>query len=260
MNTAPITVIAAVNDSAVLSRDLQKSPCIAEGRLPLRCYRGHSSAGEAYDMGMTESASPLLVFAHQDVYLPKGWTDRLEAAVRVLDAVDPDWAVLGIFGLDKHGKPTGHVWSSGLQRVLGKPFDGPVEATCLDELLLVVRRESGVQFDQILPGFHLYGTDIVLASLVLGRKSYIMNLPVIHNSRPIHLLREDYFRARRYMRRKWRGRLPWPTLILPLTKTDLPVWRYKVMRRTRNFLFRFASRPQQDVVRDPQKIAARLGF
>ena len=52
-----------------------------------------------------------------------------------------------------------------------------------DELLIVLRRDSGLRFDEGLPGWHMYGTDIVqTARARLGRAAppLVQRLPQRH--------------------------------------------------------------------------------
>jgi hypothetical protein len=115
------------------------------------------------------------------------------------------------------------VWSSGLSRRLGGRFGAPVKTTSIDELVIVLRRASGIRFDEGLPGFHLYGTDIVLIAREAGFRSYIANIPAIHNSRPVRTYRGSYADGWRYMRAKWRDSLPIQTLTVPLTRSYWPL-------------------------------------
>jgi len=51
----------------------------------------------------------------------------------------------------------------------------------------------------------------------------VINRPAIHNTRPVCRLGPDYRTAYRFMVRKWRHRLPSPTVILPLTGNPAPL-------------------------------------
>ena len=97
----------------------------------------------------------------------------------------------------------------------------PQEVVSLDEIVLIVRRASGVNFDPALPSFHLYGTDIVLEARKLGMKSYVVDLPVIHNAKPVVRLDRSYISAYNFMVRKWKPLLPWPTVIVELSRNPL---------------------------------------
>lgn len=253
---ADIDVAAAVNDEAVLNACLRHSPDVASGAAQLRTYVGYTTAGAAYNRALDESTAPYLVLAHQDVYLPAGAMTRLSGEIAKLNALDPDWAVAGSIGLDADNELQGQVWSSGLKRVIGERLVSPARSICLDELLLVVRRASGVRFDEQLPGFHMYGVDIIHIALAEGMNSYVVDLPVVHHSRPVITLSGGYDRAYRYMQSKWRRSLPIRNLICTIYPTGLWLtWRNIQLRRRHRGL---TERPEPSG--DPAEIAQRVGF
>jgi hypothetical protein len=218
-------IVAAVNDDEILANNLERSPLIASGAVGLSCYRCACSASDAYNRGIDDSSAPIIIFAHQDVFLPEGWEQGLARAIIEIEAGDPDWAVLGACGVDLAGNHVGHVWSSGLSRRIGGHFSAPRETICIDEFMIVLRRSSNLRFDEQLPGFHLYGTDIVQMARAAGLHAYVADLPAIHNSRPVRTYRGGYEHAWRYMRYKWRASLPIATLTVPLTRSPLPLLR-----------------------------------
>lgn len=59
------------------------------------------------------------------------------------------------------GRNAGLVWSNGLGREVRGVCEMPAQAISFDEVVLILRKDSGIRFDEQLPGFHLYGTDIV---------------------------------------------------------------------------------------------------
>jgi hypothetical protein len=107
--------------------------------------------------------------------------------------------------------------------VLGEPFGHPVEASVLDELLLVLRRSSGLRFDEQLPAFHLYGADICLQAGAAGMNSYIIPAFCIHNSNGVRYLPRNYWQAYLYMRRKWWKSLPVNTCCCTLSRSYRPL-------------------------------------
>lgn len=220
-----LQIVAAVNDEDVLERNLKASKIVREGRVTLNCYRGARSASEAYNKGLVDTTAAIIVFAHQDVYLPDAWAGQLAEAISRIEAVDPDWAVIGAFGVDLAGRNVGHAWSTGLNGKLGGKFAEPVACRSIDEFVIVINRKSGARFDEGLPGFHLYGTDIVLTGAEAGLRSYVANMPVIHNSKPVVGYAGGYSDAWHYMRTKWAQRLPVLTLTVPITRTALPLLR-----------------------------------
>ena len=130
----------------------------------------------------------------------------------------------------------------------------------LDELLIVLRRSSGLRFDPDLPHFHLYGTDIVQTALASGKGAYVVDAPVIHNSKPIKRLDRNFWMAFNYMVGKWRGLPPIQTPVCQLVPG--PVYRVKrevraVGRYWRLLLQR--SGPYNYLDR-PQEKAIELGY
>jgi hypothetical protein len=252
-----LTIVVAVNDEAILARNLARSPVVESGCVPLIALRNQPSAARAYNSGLASAESEYVAFVHQDVYLPRNWRANLEAAVGALNATDPDWAVIGSVGVCQRGKVVGRAWSSGLGRVVGEPVPVPQPVQSIDELAFVVRRNSGCSFDPDLPGFHLYGTDVVQTAKHMGKGAYVADLPVVHNSRPVASLGGAYSRAYRYMQKKWRDRLPIQTLIVPIARSGVPLLRARMRslwtRRAR--LSRAAP-----AVNDPTGIASMLGW
>ena len=228
-----IDVVAAVNDERVLGENLLRSPMMSRPDVRFHARRGFGSASVAYSDALTECDADLVVFAHQDVYLPAGWEEQLRAQIAVLEATDPRWAVLGVWGVKADGGHVGCVWSSGLQRVLGASFDRPVPVVSIDEVLIVLRRSSGLSFDPKVPGYHLYAADLVQSALQAGFGCHVVCAPVIHNSRPAPCLGADYFDAYRYLATKWRDHLPLPNPNLPLLP---PGPRFLAMRARHRLL------------------------
>ncbi|MEO0392648.1 MAG: glycosyltransferase [Pseudomonadota bacterium] len=255
-------VIAAVNDEAVLARDLAASPMIAEAACDLAVQRGAKNIGTAYNAGIAATTAPYMVFAHQDVYLPWGWDTQLRARITALEAVDPGWGVLGPIGLGVDAMPHGTVWSSGAWREYDYPVTGPVPVQSLDELVLVIRRDSGLCFDPHLPHFHLYGTDIVQMALAAGHGAYAVHAPVIHNSDTLNGLGKGYYAAYGYMQEKWQQRLPIKTLIAPVDAGKSGLWRARLrgLRIGLRYWKRRLSGALPSPHHDPAQLASRLRY
>jgi hypothetical protein len=251
-----IAVAAAVNNPRVLANCLERSPDIAEGRLALRTYRDFPSASAAYNQGLDEAGADVVAFAHQDVYLPRGFLARAQRHVAALTARDPDWAVAGVIGIDPAGATRGETWSTGIGKVVGKPIDDIAEVVTLDEVLLLVRRASGLRFDPEMPSFHLYAADAVQTARANGQKSYVVPLPIVHHSRPVVRLDGGYQAAYRFMQRKWRDDLPLPNLVCPIRSSMLPLRLQDLRIRWRK---RGQARPPEPTD-DPGLIAERLGW
>ncbi len=218
------SLVVAVNDEQVLKSTLLASPAIDSNCevIVRRCYR---CAGAAYNSGLAEAHNDIVVFAHQDVYLPATWMRNLRETLNTLDAAGSQWGVLGCFGATQETPPRlhGYCFSTGLRRILGKPFRTLAPAQTLDELLLVVRRSSGLCFDEQLPGFHLYGADICLQAAARGLENFIIPAFCIHNANGTVRLPREFWRAYFYLRRKWRAVLPVTTCCTTITAECMPI-------------------------------------
>lgn len=257
-NTAKLAMIAAVNKPEVLSANLAKSPMVTEGDVPLIVETGHPRPGLAYNAGMDRSdKADILIFAHQDVYLPPNWESQLRKAIAYLNEHHPNWAVLGptgrMVGSNEH---VGRVWSRGIYREIGRVLDRPVEATALDEMVLVLRRNTGLRFDPDLPTYHLYAADIILTAQTQGFSSYIFHGPSVHNSEPVMQLDKTYRRSYRYMVNKWRDILPVPTCIVRVTRFGLPLWKLWIRLK----LYQLRTKDLVREVHDGPTWSKKLGY
>jgi len=248
-----LAVVAAVNDEASLARNLAASPILAEGRAEAHYVRGAPSASIAYNAGLDAVGVDIVIFAHQDVYLPASFEAGLRRAAATLDRIDPDWAVAGIVGIDEALTHAGRAWSSGLGRAIDNARPEPVRAHSIDEMVMVIRAASGLRFDPKLPHFHLYGTDIVQIARAAGLGAWILDLPVVHNSRFVSRLGLRFAAAYRHLQRKWRDRLPIRTPILWITRSGYSLLLVELL------LWRSRSRRARSAVSDlsdPAEIAA----
>jgi hypothetical protein len=233
-----IAVVAACNDQNVLRTNLARSEMIHAG-VPLIEEWGHKSASAAHNAGLAKTDADVTVHAHQDVYLPRGWETRLRREIARVESRDPNWAVLGLIGSTQAGEIAGKVYSAGLSMEVGRDVSDPTPAISVDEMVIILRPASGIRFDEGLPGFHLYGVDIVQTALAAGKSAYIIQAPAVHNSNPVKQLDAGYVRAYRFVQRKWRDRLPIPNVVAWVTPWGWPmhrqrIWsfvRYKIQRR-----------------------------
>ncbi len=218
------SLVVAANDDQVLKNTLLASPAI-DSDCEVIVRRGYSCAGAAYNSGLAEARNDIVVFAHQDVYLPAIWVTNLRQTIEALQAAASRWGVLGCFGTTKENPPRlhGHCFSTGLRTILGKPFRTLAPAQTLDELLLVVRRSSGLRFDEQLPGFHLYGADICLQAAACGFENFIIPAFCIHNANGTVRLPREFWRAYFYLRRKWKAVLPVTTCCTTITAACMPM-------------------------------------
>lgn len=248
------TIVTATNNESVLRSCLLGSPDIRSADQVMQ-QKGFSSAALAYNSALAQGGTDIFVFVHQDVYLPAGWARQLEQAIGRLEKLDPHWAVAGVWGVTEHGQRAGNVYCTGLGRMLGQAGDAPVQVRTLDELLLVVRKSSGVSFDEQLPGYHLYGTDICLEAQRRGLRCYALPTFCIHNTNGYGLLPWQFWKTCLMIRRKWKNALPVITPCIEITSGGWPMIRWN-LARIKNILLR-KHRPGQRVA-DPAHLYRQL--
>lgn len=222
----PMTLVAAVNDRRVLAQNLLASPALrGRSTLQLIVKEGASSASAAYDEALDEALHDIVVFVHQDVVLPAAWFRQLEAALRLLDAAGAPWGVLGCFGSrhDAHGG-LGRVYTHGLG-VHGNAIASPVPVDTLDEIVLVLRKSSGLRFDRRLPHFHLYGVDICMTARIAGLQSYAIPAFCVHNTNQLRRLPAEFYVCYGVVKRKWDRYLPIAASCLTISRGDIELRR-----------------------------------
>lgn len=256
-----LAVVAAVNDDKVLRDNLAMSPMIKEDHIPLIAERGYQSAGKAYNAGLDKVTADIVIFAHQDVYLPRGWDKKLLSTVRALELNSKNWGILGVVGRDENSNVVGTAWSTGLGYEIKFEISSPTAIRSLDEIVIVLRRKTGLRFDEYLPGFHLYGTDIVQTALQSDFEAYVFDGPVVHNSKPNKKwLDRSYAKAYRYVQRKWKEKLPIGAIIVPITKYGWPLLRKYASQIKRYYFGRAKTKKRYTGRIDPKRVAQDLGY
>lgn len=220
-----ITFVAAVNDREILKNNLLASPCLVQPHPhQILIQEGFTSATKAYNHAIEKSDNDLIVFVHQDVILAEQWLSDLQRAIECLDEDDPEWGVIGSYGENLHENGRGYIYSSGLG-IMGRPFERPAQVQTLDEIVLILRKSSGLRFDESLPHFHMYGVDICMAAEEAGRKNYAISAFCIHNTAPTLTLGADFYECYRHVKRRWKKRLPIRTTCVRITRFN--GWMYK---------------------------------
>ena len=223
------SVASAVNNEEILKRCLLSSPEVCQASAVM-LQKGYASAAVAYNAALETADTDIVVFAHQDMFLPQGWLAQLQEALTWLSKMDPHWGVLGVWGVKRSGEFAGHIYCAGLKMVGGAPFLGCVEVRSLDEVILIVRRSSGLRFDEALQDFHMYGTDICLEAAQRGLNCYVMSAFCIHNTTPRAWLPWSFWKACLVLRRKWKRQLPIRTPCTEVTRYGWPILRWNLAR------------------------------
>jgi hypothetical protein len=229
-----VTFVVTRNNAAIFEQNFAASPCL-EGLRPeqIIVQEGFSSAAAAYNDAIERANTDLLVFAHQDVYFPEDWLDNLDRSLKILERSDPDWGVLGGWGVDNRGLQAGYLYSVGLV-LLGKSFVQPVKIDTLDEYFLIMRKRSGLRFDPNLSHFHLYGTDICLSARKNNMSCYAISAFSIHNTGNGKLPRE-FFDVYWRVKKKWKEFLPIQTPCIRITRWNEEL----IVRKLKLVYFKF---------------------
>jgi hypothetical protein len=217
----PITFAVAVNDEELFENNFMASPCLRRPHShQIIVQKNFASAAKAYNEALDRSANDLIVFCHQDVFFPESWLTQLRYWLHYLVGWDPAWGVLGCAGATLDGQVRGYVYSPGLG-FTGARFDRPALVQTLDEIVLILRKSSGLRFDDDLPHFHLYGTDICLRAAKRGMKSYAIPAFSIHNAKQGSVLPDEFYECCRHVKRVWGDCLPIQTNSIRITQFNV---------------------------------------
>jgi SAM-dependent methyltransferase len=205
----PTTVGACCNDPDVLRENLFASPCLRSSAHETLTVENAPSAGDGLNALIARAGHELVVLAHQDVYLPEWWINRLwQQYDRARRDTGDRVGVMGLFGLSVERDAIRHHGRVVDREFLldeAPPLPAPVDS--LDELLLVVPKNTPLRFDPRL-GFHLYGTDICLTAKAAGLHAICIDAPCHHDSKQGDALPPAFSRSRQILREKWPDSLP----------------------------------------------------
>lgn len=203
-----ITFVVPVSNEDIFNANFLSSPLIQENSSRIIVKKGYKSASIAYNEAIQECKTELMVFLHQDMILESNWIKKLHQNISYLDDRNIEWGVMGLFGANHSGEYLGNVYCSAYPGLLGGTFFYPMQVRVLDEIVLIIRKFSGLNFDCNCPGYHFYGTDICLSSEKKGFKNYVFSTNSVHNSKKVHLFPKEFINAYFYIRKKWYDILP----------------------------------------------------
>ena len=173
------------------------------------------SAAAGLNIGLERAKHDWVVCVHQDVYLPEGWDRLLVNQLRQAERRFGPIGVAGVYGVGEVIRPQSQEiplmadrigWVVDRGRLLQDGPELPARVATLDELLLVLPRDTPLRFDPAL-GFHLYGADICLQARERGLAVVAIGALCHHNSRSVGLP-EAFFASAEVFARKWAHRLP----------------------------------------------------
>ena len=216
-NVPPLSFVVCVSDNAILKANLQRSPCLAGPGSPHEVLAIHDapSAAAAINLAIPKARHQWVACVHQDVFLPDGWDRRIAQQLEEAERRFGPIGVVGVYGVGEvivSDDPTQRLgamrigWVNDRGRLLRDGPELPARVATLDELLLIVRRDTPLQFDPNL-GFHFYGADLCLQANEQGLAVVALRALCHHNSRGVGLP-ETFYRSAEVFARKWSHRLP----------------------------------------------------
>ena len=188
------------------------------------------NAAQGLNHGIETVAADWVICVHQDVLFPPGFWQQLTMA---LAALGDDVGLAGIVGCERSGRFRGHIVDPN-----GHCFwpSLPHDVLTLYEVLIAVRKRSGLRFCEDVPGFHCYGADLCFEADKRGLRVVAIDAPLVHLS--TGKLDQSYERASQWLLAKWGERyghlLPMPTIIVQ-DKARSGLFRqlvYRLRRRT----------------------------
>jgi hypothetical protein len=234
-NLPSLSVVVVVNDWAEFDQHASRSPLRTGQRHEWILFdntenRLSGDLCNLYCRGLAKARGDLVIFAHQDVFFPPGWEQDFAKALDDLARTDPDWGVIGSVGIAAMATVmsdsclVGH-WCDPAGYRFNGPLPAPVQS--LDEQWLCIRRNSGVTFDENLPGLHCYGVDICMQARARGLQCYAIDAFVWHKylladgthplaphasskiaRRATKAFRDEVQPSYDYVAKKWRDRYP----------------------------------------------------
>lgn len=178
--------------------------------LPIDADGNGWNAAVGLNNGIEEADSDWVLTVHQDVIFPDGWLSAFFGIVRDLP---DDVAVLGLVGYSTRGTYAGHIRDPHGHCKWG---DLPCSAVSCDEVLIAIKKSTGLRFDPDNPAFLLYGTDLCLTARSRGFRAMIIDAPVIHLSGGRRDMPFDD--AATWLRAKWGPEygdlIPTPTIVV----------------------------------------------
>jgi Glycosyltransferase like family len=208
-----LSFVACVSDEEALRSSLLASPCLGAGSShEVILVKNCPSAADGLNLGLARSSGEWVIGVHQDVFLFEGWDRRVVHQLREAERRLGLVGVAGVYGVGPARELSVSLAAERIGRVVDRGRmlrDGPglpALAATLDELLLIVRRDTPLRFEPAL-GFHFYGADICLQAAELGLPVVVIDAPCHHNSRSIGLPAE-FYKSSQVFARKWAHRLP----------------------------------------------------
>ncbi len=157
------------------------------------------NAAAGLNRGIEKAIADWVVCAHQDIEFAAGWWARVQDQITEWErrtARRP--AVIGLVAVNERGSFRGSISDPA---GFGKWGPLPDRVLCVDEHVIVIRRDSRMRFDADTPGFHCYGADLALEARRRGLDVIAVDAPVTHFSTGV--IDDSFDRCAAWLLTKW---------------------------------------------------------
>lgn len=205
----PITFVVNVTNDEVFKANLLSSPCFNSGGIhELIAVSSASNVAVTYNNGLDSAKNDIIVFVHEDVYLPKGWTKQFVRNFQLAEKINENVGVVGVLGASIDEKKQiilkGRVIEEDIMR--GTVCNVPQQVETVDECLFAFRKTTGLRFDEQMAS-DILAVDISLFAKKSGKKTVVIDSLCYHNN-TTDLLGWSYYAAARRLACKWSEVLP----------------------------------------------------
>lgn len=210
------SIICAANKPDVLHENLLKSPGISSHEIIV--VFGAKNVPDAYNRGAKIATEEVMIFVHQDVFLPESFFPELESSLESLSG--QNWGILGPIGAKlcpatEETLYIGDMVDRGTR--LGNRESLPEAIQTLDEMMLICKKEDAIFDEEIPSANHMHGADICINSISRGKKNFAIQAFCYHNSTMGYSLPPEFYASAEYVRNKWKDYLP---IVTTCTRLD----------------------------------------
>lgn len=180
-----ISIVCASNNKEVLNNMLIKSlnnQTYSDYELIVvdAKVKGFKSAAETLNYGFSQAKGDIVVFIHQDVEFSTN--DALEKIFRYSN--ENIFGIAGNAGAigDKEYLVTSSVIMGDDHRQAGRKLTEVMECYAVDEVMMIVKKDNFVGFDDLGNTWHLYGPEYSARCLKRGEKVLLFPIELYHAS------------------------------------------------------------------------------
>lgn len=208
--TQPITFIVPTNDQVELQNNFLASPIFKPGHPhQILLFENMPSAADALEAGIAGANNELIVYAHQDIYLPPRWDAVYCQQLKKARGKFPQSALFGVYGV-KVVRNTVQIFSYVLDRhslQQSNHLQLPALVDSIDECLFGFYRSDYPGTASEL-GYHLYATDLCNRLRSAGKETVVISAMCFHHSNLGDTLPQAFHEAGRVLTATWPQYLP----------------------------------------------------